>query len=244
MTTDTKINLCYPCGFFRPGDAEDPIAGEFRNIDGAIWPKTAQLFWEKLRNLENETVCAFSGGTLAGDGSIQIPSLRESWRIDTKNQRVIKSRQENAETWGEWDRQLPFLVLVYLVSARSQPVSYDMVLPRDLFKGFDLFRNSLDVEMHGIEEAFGHDGEGFLNAAKRLGGDRIKGGDVAARFHIFPKFPVDYILWLGDTEFPASLTLLVDRSTPHHLSGDAIGVAVNLLSRRLCREAPATPSAG
>ena len=55
MTTDTKINLCYPCGFFRPGDAEDPIAGEFQNIDGAIWPKTARLFWDKLRNLENET---------------------------------------------------------------------------------------------------------------------------------------------------------------------------------------------
>ncbi len=118
-----------------------------------------------------------------------------------------------------------------------------MVLPRDLFKGFDLFRNGLDMDIHGIEKAFGHDGEGFLNAAIRLGGERIKGGDVAARFHIFPKFPVDYILWLGDTEFPASLTILVDRSTPHHLSGDAIGVAVNLLSRRLCREAPATPSA-
>ncbi len=78
----------------------------------------------------------------------------------------------------------------------------------------------------------------------RLGGDRIKGGDVAARFHIFPKFPVDYILWLGDAEFPASLTILVDRGTPNHFSGDAIGVALNLLSRRLCREAPATPSAG
>ncbi len=84
MTTDTKINLCYPCGFFRPGDAEDPIAGEFQNIDGAVWPKTAQLFWEKLRNLKNETVCAFSGGTLTEDGSIRIASLSENWRIDTR----------------------------------------------------------------------------------------------------------------------------------------------------------------
>ena len=68
--------------------------------------------------------------------------------------------------------------------------------------------------------------------------------DVAARFHVFPKFPVDYILWLGDSEFPANLTLLVDRSTSDHFSGDAIGVALNLLSRRLCREVPATPSSG
>jgi len=244
MTTDTKINLCYPCGFFRPGDAEDPIAGEFQNIDGAVWPKTAQLFWEKLRNLKKETVCAFSGGTLTEDGLIRIASLNESWLIHAEDKRVIKSHPEGTETWDEWDRQLPFLLLVYLVNAQDLPASYDMVLPRDLFKGFDLFRNGLDMDIHRIEKAFGNDGEGFLNAARRLGGDRIQGGDVAARFHIFPKFPVDYILWLGDTEFPANLTILVDRNAPHHLSGDAIGVAVNLLSRRLCREAPATPSAG
>lgn len=243
MTTETKINLCYPCGFFRPGDAEDPVAGEFQNIDGAVWPKTAQLFWEKLRHLDNETVCTSSGGTLAEDGSIQIASLSEKWRIDTEDERVVKSNQQIAETFAEWDRQIPFLVLVYLVSAQNQPVSYDMVLPRDLYKGFDLFRNGLDIEMRHVERTFGNDGEGFLKAAKRLGGDPIRGGDVAARFHIFPKFPVDYILWLGDAEFPASLTILVDRSTPRHLSGDAIGVAVNLLNRRLCLEAPTTPSA-
>ena len=243
MTTDTKINLCYPCGFFRPGDAEDPIAGDFQNIDGAIWPKTAQGFWEKLRNQENDTACAFSGGNLTEDGLIQVPSLGDIWQIDTAGERVIKKHQGSADTCSEWDRQFPFLVLVYLASAQNQPASYDMVLPRDLYKGFDLFRNGLDMEMRRIEKVFGQDGEGFLNAAKRLGGDPIRGGDVAARFHIFPKFPVDYILWLGDTEFPASLTILVDRSTPLHLSGDAIGVAVNLLNRRLCREAHATLSA-
>jgi|GEM_PF-237745 len=244
MTTDTKINLCYPCGFFRPGDAEDPIAGEFQNIDGAVWPKTSQMFWEKLRNLRKETVCAFSGGTLAEDGSIRIGSLNENWLVHAEDEKVIKSHPERTETWDEWDRQLPFLVLVYLVSAQNQPVSYDMVLPRDLYKGFDLFRNGLDMDIRRIEQAFGHDGEGFLNAAKRLGGEPITGGDVAARFHVFPKFPVDYILWLGDSEFPANLTLLVDRSTSDHFSGDAIGVALNLLSRRLCREAPATPFSG
>jgi len=244
MTTDTKINLCYPCGFFRPGDAEDPIAGDFQNIDGAIWPKTAQGFWEKLRNLENETACAFSGGNLTEDGLIQVPSLGDTWQIDTAGERVIKKHQGSADACSEWDRQIPFLVIVYLASAQNQPISYDMVLPRDLYKGFDLFRNGLDMEMRRIEKAFGHDGEGFTKAATRLGGDPIRGGDVAARFHIFPKFPVDYILWLGDEEFPASLTILVGLGAPDHLSGAAIGVAVNLLSRRLCREAPATPSAG
>jgi hypothetical protein len=240
MTADTKIDLSYPCGFFRPGDAEDPIAGEFQIIDGAVWPKTARVFWGKLRGLEDDTVCTLSGGSLTEDGLIQITSLNENWSIDTEAERVIKSDQDKGQTCDEWDRQIPFLILVYLVSARNQPVTYDMVLPRDLFPGFDLFRNGLDVGIHGVEKTFGHDGEGFLNAARRLGGGRLEGGDVAARFHIFPKFPVDYILWLGDSEFPANLTILVDRNAPRHLSADAIGVGLNLLSLRLCQEAEAS----
>lgn len=244
MTTDTKINLCYPCGFFRPGDAEDPIAGDSQNTDGAVWPRTAQGFWEKLRNVKKETVCVFSGGSLSEDGLIQLPSLGDTWQIDTERERVTKKHPGAGDTCREWDRQIPFLVLVYLASSQNRPVSYDMVLPRDLYKGFDLFRNGLDREMRRIEKVFGQDGEGFVSAAARLGGDPIRGGDVAARFHVFPKFPVDYILWLGDEEFPASLTVLVDRGTPDHLPGDAIGVAVNLLSRRLRREVPATPHGG
>jgi hypothetical protein len=129
------------------------------------------------------------------------------------------------------------LLLVYLARAGKESATYDMVIPRDLFKGFDLFGGNLDRERHRVEKTFGSDGEGFLGAARLIGGERIKGGDVAARFHVFPKFPVDCILWLGDSEFPAGLTVLVDRSATLHLSADAIGVVLNLLSRRLCREA-------
>jgi hypothetical protein len=237
MATDSKIDLCYPCGYFRPGDPEDPIAGEYQEVDGAIWPKTADQFWEKLRTSQNDTVAAFTGGTLAENGSIQITCLNETWSVDTREGRVTKLSKESTEPLSEWDQQLPFLILVYLASAQRELVTYDMVIPRDLFKGFDIFRGNLDRERHRVEKTFGYDGEGFSRAARLLGGERTKGGDVAARFHFFPKFPVDYILWLGDSEFPAGLTVLVDRSATLHLSADAIGVALNLLSRRLCWEA-------
>jgi len=236
MATDWKIDFCYPCGYFRPGDPEDPIAGEYQNINGAIWPRTANLFWEKLKISKNQTAATFSGGALAENGLIQITSLNETWSVDTEEESVTKFDQENTKPLSDWDQQFPFLVLVYLASARSEPVTYDMVIPRDLFKGFDLFRSGLDREMRRVEKTFGHDGKGFLRAARLLGGESINGGDVAARFHVFPKFPVDYILWLGDSEFPAGLTVLVDRSATLHLSADAIGVALNLVSRRLCRE--------
>jgi len=237
MSDPSKIRLCYPCGFFRPGDAEDPIAGEYQRIGGAIWPKTARLFWDKLKAVPAETVAGFSGGTLAGNGSIQVPFLNETWRVDPREESVTRVDETKGNADDEWDSQIPFLVLVYLANVRKDPAAYDMVVPRDLFKGVDIFRNGLQLEMNQVEETFGNDREGFLRIAERLGGEPVRGGDAAVRFHLFPKFPADYILWLGDSEFPASLTLLVDRGTPHHLTADAIGVALNLLSRRLCRDA-------
>jgi len=237
MTDGSKIKLCYPCGFFRPGDEEDPIAGEYEQSDGAVWPKTARQFWDKLKVVPGETVAGFSGGTLSENGSIRVPCLSESWLVAPRAGTVIRADERKGGPDSEWDSQIPFLVLVYLASVRKDPATYDMVVPRDLFKGVDVFRNGLQIAMLRVEETFGHDVEGFLDVAERLGGVQVRGGDAAVRFHLFPKFPVDYILWLGDSEFPASLTLLVDRGIPRHLSADAIGVALNLLSRRMCREA-------
>ena len=233
MATDSKINFSFPCGHFRAADSEDPMSGKYQDANGAIWPRTAHLFWEKLKFLEKETVAASSGGTLTGKGLIQITCLNEDWSVDTEKETVTRVNSENTKASGEWDQQVPFVILVYLASAQNEPPTYDMVLPRDLFKGFDLFRNSLDKDIHWDEETFGRDGEAFLSAAKSLGGERIEGGDASVRFHVFPKFPVDYILWLGDKEFTANLTILVDRGAPQHVSADTIIVALNQLSRRL-----------
>jgi len=76
-------------------------------------------------------------------------------------------------------------------------------------------------------------------AGAQLGGRRLEAdeagaaADVAVRFFILPKIPVDYLLWLADSEFEARLTLLLDRETPRHLPADVYAVLVNLLSGRL-----------
>lgn len=237
MTDPSRIELCYPCGFLRPENGEAPGAGAHRKADGAVWPQTARRFWDRLQALPAESVAGFSGSTLEESGSIRVPCLSESWVLDPRDRTVTRAAGTAGRTCAEWNSMVPFLVLVYLARARQDPATCDMVSPRDLFRGVDVFGDGLRGALRRVEETFGNDGDGFLAAAGRLGGVRVRGGDVALRFHFFPKFPVDYILWLGDSEFPATLTLLVDRGAPRHLTADAIGMAVNLLSRRLCREA-------
>ena len=234
MTYDSKIHFSFPCGHFSAAESKDPMGAKYQDENGAVWPKTAHLYWEKLKSLDNETITARSGGTLSDEGLIQISCLNEKWDIDAEKETITKRYPSSTQASSEWDQQIPFVILVYLASAQNESPAYDMVLPRDLFKVFDLFRNSLDKDIHRIEVTFGYDGEAFLKAAENLGGERTRGGDAAVRFHIFPKFPVDYILWLGDKEFTPNLTILVDRNASQHVSADAIIVALNQLSRRLC----------
>jgi hypothetical protein len=44
---------------------------------------------------------------------------------------------------------------------------------------------------------------------------------------------VDYLLWLADEEFPAKVTILLDRGTPRHYPVEGVANSVNLLTRRL-----------
>ena len=57
--------------------------------------------------------------------------------------------------------------------------------------------------------------------------------DAAVCLKPFPKIPVYYILYAGDEEFPAKLSVLFDRSIERHLSADAIWGLVGLVSDAL-----------
>jgi hypothetical protein len=49
----------------------------------------------------------------------------------------------------------------------------------------------------------------------------------------FPKIPLYYVLWAGDEEFEASLSILFDKSIERHLSADAIWGVVAWVSDAL-----------
>ena len=65
---------------------------------------------------------------------------------------------------------------------------------------------------------FGSCPERLLDAAEKLGGNRVEGiGDWAVTVKVFPKVPITFVIWEGDDEFPPSGNILYDSSTPLHL---------------------------
>ncbi len=163
-----------------------------------------------------------------------VQCLHETWWVDPAA-RTLTKRQ--GRFGGEWDRQVPFPILVYLVSATASPVGEQRVAPRELYPGLDAFQGRNALHTRDFEATFGVDAELLPAVAPRLGGEAIPGADLAFRFTLLPKIPVDYLLWLADEEFPARLTLLLDPLTPRHLPADVCAVLVNLLTQRLLLEA-------
>ncbi len=193
------------------------------------WPDSAPTFWAALASREPGQVCARSGAVLAG-ARFRLGCLHETWLVDASARTVEKEAGEPAD---EWDRRMPFLILAYLASASEADLTGEMVPPRDLVPGQDFFQGHNAIETAGLEEAFGSDAGALLRASLRLGAQQAAQADACARLHVFPKLPVDVLLWIADEEFPAKVTILLDRGTPRHYPVEGVAISVNLLTRRL-----------
>jgi len=229
----------FPCDVFSSGpypysrgflDMQKRRREEIGQQEAAAWPETADRFWSQLKEKNAEDVCHHSGAFLDADGKFRLKCLNETWLIDSKNRRVIKT---DGEFGGEWDRQLPFLIVVYLAFAQEGNLSNDFVAPRDLIVGKDIFRAHYELATADLISVFGQNRAALVDAARRLGGIRVDGGDAAIRLRVFPKFVMDYLLWIGDEELPSSFNILLDRKIPDHYPMDATAVLINLVSGRL-----------
>ncbi len=198
-----------------------------------LWPESALHFWDMLLEKNPSDVSEFSLATLTADGNFLLPCLNDTWLIDRAEKKITKVEGTFHE---EWDRQMPFLSLVYLASATRTPLDGEMISPRDMFTGKDLFQGRYELATKGLIEKFGQDQPAFLETARKLGATVLGDADASIRIQVFPKFNIDYLIWLGDEEFPASITILLDSKLMLYYPPDAISVAVNLVSDRLLLE--------
>lgn len=193
-------------------------------------PGAVKQHWDEIKTLDRSEVCKRTMATPSGKGGYMLKSLCDTWEIDLESTTVKKIKGGNG---GEWDRFAPFLSLIYLIRGGENDPSGEMAAPRDVLPGRDFFTGDHSIETHNLEEVFGHDTDLFLKSAEALGGEKSDQGDASALFHIFPKMPALYILWLADDEFPAKVTILLDSQSLHLFPLDATDVALNMLNERL-----------
>ncbi len=241
---DKQIDYClrdcdaFPCDWFK--DGPHPFSSSFLDMQArrrtrlaetrqAAWPQGAPVLWQALRDRPLEQIAKASGAQ-AVDGRLRLSCLHEAWLIDPVAESITK---ESGQFGGEWDRQLPFLMLVYLVGARNAPISGRFVHPRDLVPGQDPFQGQHAIDATDLARALGREGDAFLTACRALAGAPTGEADASAVLSVLPKLPFQVLLWLADDEFDARASLLVDAGALDHVPPDALAALANLLVQRL-----------
>jgi len=125
------------------------------------------------------------------------------------------------------------LILHYLMKADGTPLAAKWVPYKDVPGGMlyaSVFARRVTEPL--IKE-FGDSAKRFKEAGLKMGGFLLDIGDASFIVQAFPQLPLQYVLWVGDEEFPASVQLLFDSSVDHYTSLEDMVVLGQMATGRL-----------
>ncbi len=127
------------------------------------------------------------------------------------------------------------LLLHYLLTADGTPPAGEWIAFRYLPNG-RVYENAFEGRApRELARVFGHDREGFVQAARALQGHELRFGDASFSFWPLPRLALACVLWLGDEEVPASVKVLFDAAAGHYLPTEDLAAVGGMLAGRLCR---------
>jgi hypothetical protein len=189
--------------------------------------------WETLNREDIETLCARARADRVSPRELRLPVLNTEVTVDLEARRVTVLEPDRLR--GTNASLLELLVLVYLMGAAAAPITGDMISVQEL-KDAQFFQGPHLLETEPLLRRYGKDLDGFAKAAEGAGGHPRALADAAYAFFPFPRIPLYYLLWQGDDEFGAHLSILFDRSIEAHLAADAIWGTVNMVTALLVLE--------
>jgi hypothetical protein len=125
------------------------------------------------------------------------------------------------------------LLLHYLIRADGSPLTGRWVGYKDIPGGLLYSGVFARRVTDRLVKRFGNSAMEFREAGLKLGGEPGGVGDASFTLRVLPSVPLQYVLWAGDDEFPASLQLLFDASVVHYLSLEDLVVLGQMATGRL-----------
>jgi len=195
--------------------------------------------WDRLSALHPTDVCNRTEAIYhpAQEGFL-LPVYNLRYLILPKEKNILRMGWNDKPVAETLHPYFYLMVLVYLTEAKDIKPAHTWISEKDLKGGSTFFRGSHRLEVEELVNLSGKDPEVFLKIGKQLGGSEILYGDKGFALEVFPKVPLAYILWKGDSEFPPRISVLFDSTIESHLPLDIIWCMVAETSRRLTEHFP------
>ena len=162
----------------------------------------------------------------------RFPFFNQEAVVDLAQQRVFRAAAP-AEEPGFRLCLISLLYLLYVDTAALGPPLSPLELP-----GATTFfqkRGPHALPSAPLEERFGRDLTGFFQVGALLGAERLASGDAALAFQVFPRLPVEVILWEADEEFPAQVSFTVPSHLDRFWQLDAVLGLMGLVVKEMLR---------
>ena len=159
-----------------------------------------------------------------------IPVLGKEYTVSLDDQRIHPPGEEADEhIFGA----MSVLVLHYLINAKPTTLRNKLISYRELPDGNVFYNAFRSIAIEPIAQEFGEALDKFEECAVALEGRKVKLGEIAFEFKIFPRVPVTYILWGGDEEISASANILFDESASGHLHTEDLAEVGEVITHHL-----------
>lgn len=187
--------------------------------------------WQDLRNKTSEEVLGREGVRLASEGhAYELQFLNALYRVDPIGECIVEISPNPSRVLTE---EFQILLIQYLVAPKGGPMDDQDVSEKDFPGGVTFFQGPHALYVAPISKFYGRDPDAFEARSSELGALPAVYGDRSMKFFPFPTIPVTYVLWREDDEFPASVSVLFDKSITRWFELDMVFTLVWVLTERI-----------
>jgi len=171
-----------------------------------------------------EDIARCSGYPVDGN-SLEIDFIGRHFKVEYPNGKF----EPVPISEGELSVFTQILILHYLANPTEILDTGTLISYKELPGGAIYIKPFTGRAIDPLVRAFGANPDKLLEVATSLGGQSNGLGDVGVTFRVFPRIPVNLILWRADDEFPASGNILFDSSAALILATEDYAVLASLV---------------
>ncbi|WP_407314460.1 DUF3786 domain-containing protein [Desulfosporosinus sp. SB140] len=166
-------------------------------------------FWRDIKQRNPAEITAARAVSYRSDAhQFVVMFFNEEYIVDREKETIYRKADGDVP-----DVVATIIILNYLAYAQPLPESTPGWVSIKEIPGGMLFYSAFHkTAISVLIEAFGHQADRLMTAARFLGGQAGPFGEASVVFKAFPEIPLCVIVWEGDEEVQANATVLYDPS--------------------------------